>query len=325
MRSSRSHLSDSTFDEKRRALTVVVVASPIPTHPDNSMLRATVDSVCEHVPEHLIREIVISNDAFKDRASGLVDKRSYSEYLEKTSKWELPVPMRFITHATHQHISGQLSSLRSEIQTPFVLIVQHDLFFVKPIPMESLLSVMRNEPYVRHIRFNRRENLALGWDANVRGFLGRKSRIGSFREFSWRTPTGDVSLIKTLAWSDNNFLTSTAYLGDVIIPLTRGLKCSPEQVINPVNSHDTHDIFGTYIFGKIAETAAIKHLDGRRSGLPNSARRTSKWYPMRLRRFIKRIRKLLSRGERILKSMPYAALGRLRFRRIARELRAEND
>lgn len=295
--------------------TVVVIASPIPTHPSDWILKSTLDSVREHLPLRAIKEIIISNDGIP-RGVSRSQVEAYRQYLDKVSKYEFSKPLRCVTHQRHLHISGQLEAIIPLVSTPFVLVMQHDLAFSAAISLDTLLDVMSVNSEIKHVRFNRRANMPMGWDASHKSLVGLVDRTPFFKEEVFQGRSATLSLIRTLSWSDNNFLTSKEYLSKVVIPMTKGFRFSPEQAINPVNSVETHGVFGTFIYGGLDQNAVLAHLDGRLSGtIPN--RIASRLLRLRIwKRPIKRLRKIIGRQKRRFLSARYEIIGRVRLRKV---------
>ncbi len=79
-------------------------------------------------------------------------------------------------------------------------------------------------------------------------------------------------MVRTLAWSDNNYLCSVRYLKCTVLALTGWHRMPPEHVLNPLGREFNHDILGTYIYGKVDEKPTILHLDGRNGGLDSPSK-----------------------------------------------------
>ena len=74
-----------------------------------------------------------------------------------------------------------------------------------------------------------------------------------------------MPLVRTLAWSDNNFLCPRWYLEKVILGPIGNLRMAPEWAMNGLNRPENHSILGTFIAGTIGDPPVISHTDGRNS------------------------------------------------------------
>ena len=104
-------------------VTVLMVTSPIPTHPSTEIIEETVRSVRERLPG---AEILIGCDGVPEHLAHR--REDYAEYLRRLAwlsnhEWSNVVPFLFDSH-THQ--VGMTRRLLEEVGTPLVLFVEHD-------------------------------------------------------------------------------------------------------------------------------------------------------------------------------------------------------
>jgi hypothetical protein len=311
-------------DESR--LTIVVTASPIPSHPST----AGIDEVIESLKFLGIRDhvrVILAHDAPRSRKNprGAV---AYRKYLEKLRLKYSEPRFSLLTRTRWGHLSQTLVNAVDHISTPFVLVLQHDLPFVRHVNLSALLDVMESNPEIKHVRFNKRENFAAAWDANDDRFrINPISRSQFFSEVRARSSHGEVSLVQTLAWTDQNFLCRTAYVRDIVSPLVARLRCFPERVLNPLNTESTHLFFGTYVWGPLGAPPAIKHSDGaERTKSPRSERNATSMRrevpkPKILAYLPKVARRLKIRVKHVRKAIEFLFLrnvGQLRLKRLLR-------
>ena len=241
-----------------RNVSVIVTASPIPSHPSPRIILETVNSLDllglgEHAP------ILLVHDAVPPDAAGSEQDR-YADYLielKEAVKDRQNVEVHLLD--TWGHLVGGVTYGIDAIKTQYVLIVQHDLPFVRSVPISKLVELMEHRREIAHIRFNKRTNLAEASDGSTR------SRRRFFSQVSF--PNSEFALIQTLSWSDNNHLTTRGYYRDLVLPLIGDQPTAMEKVLNPLARRRFHPILGTYIFGAINEPAVIGNLDGRKTGL----------------------------------------------------------
>uniref|UniRef100_A0A7S4C7J5 Uncharacterized protein n=1 Tax=Chrysotila carterae TaxID=13221 RepID=A0A7S4C7J5_CHRCT len=90
-----------------------------------------------------------------------------------------------------------------QVQTPFMLIMQHDFLLVRPFDGKRLLETMTSNPLIKHVRLNLRPNVARGFDTVVQNYSGPSL----------------VPLARTCGWADAPHVTSRQYYLSFVIPL----------------------------------------------------------------------------------------------------------
>jgi len=257
-------------------LSVIVLSNPIPSHPSTDLISQTLESLSKIGlgPGDRVH-VMLDGLRFAWRLGQ--QARDYTNY-EIALKNQLGEQANCSVTRRKKwgHISQTLKDALALIDTDYILIVQHDLPFVREIAIHEVLGLMRKFPNLKHIRFNKRRNLAEGSDAiaTYDGATKIVDRSGFFR--AWLPPepatgTGTLSLTQTLCWSDNNHLVSRHYLSETILKPIGRHKISPEWVFNPLGTEAHHPILGTYIYGKPGDAAVIAHTDGRVTGRPTPA------------------------------------------------------
>jgi hypothetical protein len=167
-------------------------------------------------------------------------------------------------------ICNNVKSAMSVVQTKYVILVQHDMPFARPLEIPSALQVMERYPKVKYIRFNQNENQCrrAGCDDRDCSFY-REQRFPVVEQ-----QQTCLALIRTACWSDNNHLTTVAYYNQVVFP-----KCKPgdamEKVMTPFSAANTHNITGTYIYGPLGFPWQVEHEDGSETRPANHKRRYS--------------------------------------------------
>lgn len=211
--------------------------------------------------------IVIVQDALRKQIASTDDHLRYQRYLDAMSDYASDhEDVKVLQLKRWGHINGALQRVMRGITTRWVLVVQHDFEFVEDVDLSPVLSMMNHNPDVKHLRFNKNPQTVVDWDAA----LEYRHRVRSRREFvkeSVRFGATDnpVPVVRTLAWSDNNYLCSRDYLVNTVFRLTGALRVPPEHVLNPLGTPENHEILGTFIYGRLDGPPVIKHLDGRRS------------------------------------------------------------
>jgi hypothetical protein len=239
-------------------LTIIVTASPIPTHPSLMIIEQTLESL-KCIDSSNTVDVILAHDDFHPGSSNEV-RQSYNEYLSSlTKKYSSNDRFQIIKLQEWGCLAGNILNAIKFVKTPYVLIVQHDFKFTEVIDVENCIIAMNSFSRIKHIRFNRQPNYPYVFDRDP------KRRGKHYREetFSHQNLSRDLDLTKTLGWSDNNHLCKTEYYRDVISQLVRNQKTFPEHPCNLASNTILHRLFGTYIYGEIGKKGVIEHLDGR--------------------------------------------------------------
>ncbi|MDA7814862.1 glycosyltransferase [Pontimonas sp.] len=244
-------------------LTVLVVASPVKSHPSTRILDETLESLKTHVNieiGHPDVPFVISHDGLSTFAPRYV-RKDFEGYLDRVRD-RYPHNTMVVRLPRRRGLTQNIANGLAHVATPFVLIVQHDLPFCSPVDFGGALAIMRSNEMVKHLRFNRFANDKAGWDAGVPPALKMDPKIRSsfFREIEM---SFGLKVMQTLNWSDNNHLTPVSYYPQVVFPVVGRRRIPPERAMIPLVTPENHPTFGTYVWGGAFETAVISHSDGR--------------------------------------------------------------
>lgn len=245
------------------SITVVVNSSLIPSHPSNALIKRTLESL-EHLGIGLQTPILVVQDALPPGPKSERHQVAYRQYLDSLRDFDATWPsLRVLELSQWGHINGALREAMKQVATEFVLVIQHDLEFLRDLDIHSLAKAMSRHPEIKHVRFNKKPRTVIDWDAEYE----YRNKTRSRRDFIEEVVVSDGSqahhLVRTLAWSDNNYLCRKSYLTDTVFALTGKMRVPPEHVLNPLGSPSNHRILGTYIYGRIDEPPYISHLDGR--------------------------------------------------------------
>lgn len=209
--------------------------------------------------------IFLVQDFLRPGVSSESQRAAYQKYLEGLAdlqeRWPL---LSVVPLGRWGHISGGLREVIGRITTEFVLVAQHDFEFVRAVDLPLLLEVMRANSELRHVRFNKNALTVVDWDAEYEYRNKIKSRRDFIHEFVYGHAGAEMRFVRTLAWSDNNYVCSTDYLRTVVLPLVGQNRVPPEHVLNPLGRVQNHSVLGTFIFDRVDAPPVIRHLDGRR-------------------------------------------------------------
>lgn len=244
-------------------LTVLVVASPVKSHPSTAILDETLESLKAHLNLEIGQPgtpFVIAHDGLSPFASWQV-RKNFKHYL-LSAREAHPQNTVVIRLSRRRGLTRNIENGLAHVATPFVLIVQHDLPFCAPVDFDAAMALIRSNEDIKHLRFNRFDNNEAGWDAGVPAALKVDPEIRS-SFFCEIDVSPGVSVMQTLNWSDNNHLTSVSYYPQVVFPVVGRRRIPPERAMIPLVTPETHFTFGTYVWGGLSQAAVISHTDGR--------------------------------------------------------------
>lgn len=188
---------DRDLEPPHDLITVIIPTSPIPSNPDLSIIKATVQSVRQELPG---AEILIAADGVRSEQSNLTDR--YHVYLHELVQWaNTQFNMWVFTHDEHLHQSGLMRSILPEVRTPFVLFVEHDTPLEGTVPFAEMLTEMELWQ-LNSMRLLHEVAIPPG---SERLFLERKTGSG------WHAPW-----VPTIQWSQRPHLARTDWYRDII-------------------------------------------------------------------------------------------------------------
>lgn len=248
----------------RELVTVLVVGNPSPTHPSTALVDETLASLQRFLgvsQEGIDIPIVISHDGLPIMSSSR-KRRSFAHYLVDLKSRVGPHVLVCALNRRRGLTRNIELGLR-HVRTPFVLIVQHDLPFIRPVNLRDAVAVLTADSRVKHLRFNLLPNSEAGWDSGVPPGLQMDPlvRSGFHEEIE---SVSLVPLMQTLNWSDNNHLCDSSYYSAVVFPVVGLRPIPPERAMIPLVNPATHAHFGTYIWAGLDAVPVIAHSDGRR-------------------------------------------------------------
>lgn len=228
---------------EKKPLTVIISASYIPSHPGISVIKETIESLDKLGREDL--EVIISHD--------YSDHKDYKLYLQNLETFISNVKYRVksIVSDSHVHLTGVIRNAIKEVLTDYVLIVQHDLPFIRDFKVDKIISDMEENPKIKHVRFNKRKNIKLIFDS-INDLFGHEVDCKNY------------TYTRTPAWSDQNHICLTTYYNDLILHECKDGNFMEEQIHGKSTDEESHSKWGTYLLGANEEEPYIKHLDGKK-------------------------------------------------------------
>jgi hypothetical protein len=221
---------------------IIITASLITSHPSIEFIKCVIESL-KYIHMDKDTPIIIAHDYSTDSR--------FKEYITNLNKYILDYKnINIVIRNSHGHLTGNVRNAFNFINTKYVLIIQHDLPFIRDFEIGKVIEDMEKKPELKHIRFNKRTNKKVASDA-LNDLFGKQ--IVSKNYTYTRTPS----------WSDQNHLCRSEYYRDIILKECDDGKFMESYLITKSQTEEIHNKYGTYIFGKLNEPAYIKHIDGR--------------------------------------------------------------
>jgi GTP:adenosylcobinamide-phosphate guanylyltransferase len=223
---------------------VMITASFIISHPSIEFIKCVIESL-KHIHMDKDTPIILAHDYSEDSR--------FTEYLKNLKNYISDYKnIKIVICNSHGHLTGNVRNAFNEINTEYVLIIQHDFPFIRDFEIEKVIEDMKINPELKHIRFNKRENKKVACDA-LNDLFGKQ------------IVSNNYTYTRTPCWSDNNHLCRSEYYRDIILKECKDGRPMEAYLISKSRTEDIHSKYGTYIFDEIDKPAYIKHVDGRKN------------------------------------------------------------
>ena len=177
----------------------------------------------------------------------------YLQYLHCLRDYVQQKPeFQIVTRDTHGHLTGNVRNALQYVNTPYVMVLQHDMPFISSFSVSKVMEDLEAHPELQIVRFNKRANIKAGWD-------GKNSLFGL------QIQSHNYTYTRTPTWSDNNHISRKDYYDDIVMPECFDGKPMELHFYNRITTPEVHKKYGTFIFGPLGQSAMVSHLDGRRS------------------------------------------------------------
>lgn len=225
------------------SLSIIITASYIKSHPSIVFIKSVIESLkyinIDNVP------IILAHD--------YNNKEEYIEYLNNLEDYVRDKSnITIIKRDTHGCLTGNIRNAFNYVSTKYVLILQHDLPFIRELDIYRVIEDMKANPLLKHVRFNKRANIKVMFDAQNDLFGEQQKGI-------------NYSYTRTPCWSDQNHICETEYYRDIVLKECTDGTFMEHILIKKSKTEEIHKKYGTYIFGALNEPAYIIHTDARKN------------------------------------------------------------
>lgn len=175
---------------KKNGVSLIVVTSPIPSHPDTTLIDIAIESVLKM--NYPFSEMIISYD--KDRKN----TSSYKTY-KKNMKSKYP-QFKHLELDKHGHFIGTFHNALNHCKTKYFFLLQHDISLVGKFPIQECLETKVDWNIIATHHFKPEEC--------------EKDIPKSTHWFPIMKKTKDKNLLKTYGWSERIFLSRRDWMMD---------------------------------------------------------------------------------------------------------------
>lgn len=237
-------------------ITVIMVTSPIPSHPSTEIITKTIESVRFHLPD---AEILLMCDGVRPEQE---DRRSdYDEYLRRllwlcAHEWDNVVP--FLA-PEHRHQVGLTRDALEMVRTPAVLFVEHDTpLWPDPIDWNGCLQAVQSG------------------EADLVRFHHETRVLPDHEHLMLDTEPNELHgapMLRTIQWSQRPHLASTGFYREILAAhFSEDCRTMIEDVMHAVvqNAYNDHGLAGwqqfrLWMYAPEGSIERSYHLDGRQS------------------------------------------------------------
>lgn len=229
---------------------IIVTCSFIPSHPKISVIKETIESLKTYLL-NLPRNtpLILAHD--------YSNNQNYTQYLHNLNEYlcndNFFNNYKILLKPSHGHLTGNIRNVFTNnlIQTPYVLVIQHDLKFINYIDINKIIEdIQESNDTIKYIRFNKRNNIRTGFDA-LNNLFGKQLSLNNY------------TYTQTPAWSDNNHFCKTSYYTHLVLQECQDGRPMEEFLHKKNINEETQKHYGTYLFGPLNHPQMIYHTDGK--------------------------------------------------------------
>ena len=223
---------------------IIITASYIKSHPSIQYIKKVINSL------YLIEDF--NNQILVILAHDYSDHEDYKNYFINLQKYLDKYSLnnfKIIMREDHGHLTGNIRNAIQYINTEYVLIIQHDLIFIRSFRVSKIIEDTITNTELKHIRFNKR--------------ITEKIKSDSLNDlFGKQIISKNYTYTRTPSWSDNNHLCKTEYYKNIVLEECNDGKPMEYYLINKSKNEEIHNKYGSYIFDCLNSLPYIFHLDG---------------------------------------------------------------
>lgn len=231
-------------------VTLITTTSPIPSNPSTNMLEETQATWITKVPalRKVKKIIVFDGIPLPQRYRSL----AYTQFILNCEQLAKEHPFfentKLVVNRVHKHLANSLREAIMQVDTPYVLVHQHDFNLIRPFDFFNIVRSMDRNANLKMIRFNKFPNLPNHWDGKIDNYV----EGGAL-----------VPLMRTFGWSDNDHFARTDYYTDFVLPKVTWNGAMEWFLHDQEKIKANHLEYGCYLYGASREEPYLHHIDGK--------------------------------------------------------------
>lgn len=258
--------------DPRSTLTIVTPTSPIPAHPSTGQIRRAIRSLVHRAGLARCRQLIVCDGHPDGPNSSTVAYKEYKQRLRALADHDdFGTDAEVIELDRCVGLGGVMRAAIEHVRTPYLLTYEHDWRLARSVDSSSVLALFSQYRDVHYVRLNKRRTHETGWDSVLKPDDRERH----------------LPLVRTGCWSSNPHFARTSHYRRLVVPHLReqpgGGSEGFEHPVFYAYQADIHRLgfdraqqrWGVFILGDIGDTAAVAHLDGRRSSPGGSVRNST--------------------------------------------------
>lgn len=224
------------WPEPEHRITTIITASPLPSHPDFSILSETVESVRERLPGN---EICIAFDGARE------DNPNYTEHIRRVA-WHANQywPEVWLHWGTWKHQAGTVKDVLPKIREGALLMVEADTPLTGEIPFRDLVTWVYEEKF-NHIR------------------LHYDTAIHPEHKYLLKGKLSNHPVFRTVQYSQRPHVTTTRYYRELLANISDSARTYIEDAVYGPVANAAWDDNKLGIYAPSGNMQRSYHLDGR--------------------------------------------------------------
>lgn len=246
--------SDREYTEEELELiskvTIITTTSAVPSNPSTEMIEEAQETWMRHVPAlRNCKKIIVFDGVPTPQRYRALAYELFIKNCEKLAENNLNFAhTKLVVNSVHKHLANSLREAINVVDTPYVLVHQHDFCLTKPFDFFNLIRSMDRNSCLKMIRFNKYTNVPNHWDGPVDDYI-----VGE----------AFIPLTRTFGWSDNDHFARTDYYTGFVFPKVTWNGAMEWFLHDPKKIMTDHEAYGCYLYGGYGETCYLSHIDGK--------------------------------------------------------------
>jgi len=272
---TRGTISGNVCRPLRERLSVVLTTSAVPSHPSSVLLDDTLCSMDFAVGLSACSLLIVcdgyklcphgAEPRFRAGVLDLDSAQRYEDYKRQLRLREVSNEFRLLELRERHGFGFAVRAALERVETPYVMVMQHDRRFMRRVEMEPLIEAMEAHPWLKY--------LGMPTTTTLRHQSHVLSKYG-LRIEAVELDGCDLRAMPLLQWYDSAHIGRTDYYRSFVFGprqlVARGGFIEDklgQQQLKDIRSHglNAHAEYGTFVLDDGRDEPIVAHVDGRDS------------------------------------------------------------